>query len=111
LKFFSPLSIYSYVHTLFGPFLPTALPPTSLTSSQNLFCPLLQFCWREDISNNKKDMVFLLVWDKGRYKERFLALLPCTSVLQPELILLYLTSSLLPGHLLILTSVVLRLLY
>jgi hypothetical protein len=38
-------------------------PPSSphpLTSRQNLFCPLLQFCWREDISNNKKDIAFLL---------------------------------------------------
>jgi hypothetical protein len=38
-------------------------------------------------------------------------LLPCTCVLQPELIHLYQTSSLLPGHLPILTSVILRLLY
>jgi hypothetical protein len=50
--------IYSYVHTLFGPFIPF---PHHLTSRQNLFCPLLQFCWREDISNNKKDIAFLLV--------------------------------------------------
>jgi hypothetical protein len=28
----------------------------------------------------------LLVWDKDSYTERFLALLPCTSVLQPELV-------------------------
>jgi hypothetical protein len=21
-------------------------------------------CWREDLSNNKKDIAFLLVWDK-----------------------------------------------
>jgi hypothetical protein len=53
------LFIYSYVHTLFGSFLPPAhcpLPlfPPPLTSRQNLFCPLLQFCWREDISNSKE---------------------------------------------------------
>jgi hypothetical protein len=30
-------------------------------------------------------------WDKDSYTERFLALVPCTSVLQPELIHLYLT--------------------
>jgi hypothetical protein len=53
----------------------------------------------------------LLVWDKYSYTERFLALLPCTCVLQPELIHLYQTSSLLPGHLPILTAVILRLLY
>jgi hypothetical protein len=61
--------------------------------------------------SNKKDEAFLLVWDKDSYAERFLALLSCTSVLQPELIHLYQTSSLLPGHLPIVTSVVLRLLY
>jgi hypothetical protein len=55
--------------------------------------------------------VFLLVWDKDSYTERFLALLPCTSVLQPELIHPYLTSSLLPGHLPIVASDSLRLLY
>jgi hypothetical protein len=53
LCFFS-LFIYSYVHTLFGPFLPLHPP-------QNRFCILLQFWWREDISNNKKDIAFLLV--------------------------------------------------
>jgi hypothetical protein len=42
--------------------------------------------------------VFLLVKIKIAI-QRFLALLPCTSVLQTELIHLYLTSSLLPGHL------------
>jgi hypothetical protein len=40
-----------------------------------MFCPLLLFCWREDISHNKKDIVFLLVWDKDSYTERFLVLL------------------------------------
>jgi hypothetical protein len=58
--------IYSHVHTLFGPFLPPSPCPlplrsTLLTSRQNLFCPLLQFCWRENISNNKKGKAFLLV--------------------------------------------------
>jgi hypothetical protein len=57
------LLIYSYVHTLFG----TSVPPTScllplhtttLTFKKKLFCPLLQFCWRKDISNNKKDSIF-----------------------------------------------------
>jgi hypothetical protein len=90
------------------------LPPSTpypLTLRQNLFCPLPQFCWREDISNNKKDKAFLLIWDKESYKERFLALLPCPCVLQPKLIHLYLTSSLLPGHRPIVNSVILRLSY
>jgi hypothetical protein len=71
------LFIYSYVHTLVGPSLPQ-LPttpssspppfppahpplPIPLTSRQILFCPLLQFCKRENIRDNKKDISFLLV--------------------------------------------------
>jgi hypothetical protein len=89
------------------------LPPTLLpfASRQNQFCPLLQFFWREDISNNKKDIAFLLVWDKDSYTERFLSLLPCTCVLQLKLVHLYQTSALLPAHLPIVASVSLRLLY
>jgi hypothetical protein len=92
-------------------------PPTSiifphpLASQQNLFCPLLQFCWRENITDNKKDIAFLLAWDKDSYTERFLALLPCTCVLQPELVHLYQTSTLLPSSLPIVVSASLRLLY
>jgi hypothetical protein len=47
-------------------------------------------------------------WDKDNYTERFPALLPCTSVLEPKLLHLYLNSSLLPGHLPIVTSVILQ---
>jgi hypothetical protein len=64
---------------------PLLLPLTLLAFRQNLFCPLLQFCWREDISNSKKDIVFLLVWDKDSCTERFLVLLPYTCVLQLKL--------------------------
>jgi hypothetical protein len=46
---------------------PQPAPPTLLASRQNLFCPLLQFCWRENISDNKKDILFLLVWDKSTF--------------------------------------------
>jgi hypothetical protein len=53
----------------------------------------------------------LLVWNKDSYTEKFLALLPCTSVLQPELVHLYQTSSLLPSHLPIVTTVNLRFWY
>jgi hypothetical protein len=81
-------------------------------SRQNLSCPLiLQFCWRENISNNKKDIGFFAIWEKDSYTERFLALLPCTCVLQLTLVYLYQTSSLLPSHLPILASVSLRSLY
>jgi hypothetical protein len=60
-KFFFFFIIHlSHVHTLFGSFLPLA-PPT-LHSRQNLFYTFLQFCcWRAEISNNKKDIAFLLV--------------------------------------------------
>jgi hypothetical protein len=57
---------------------------------------VLRFCWRENIRDNKKDIAFLLVWGKDSYTERFLALLPCTCVLQPTLGHLYKTSS--PSH-------------
>jgi hypothetical protein len=40
----------------------------------------------------------LLVWDKDSYTERFLALLPGTSVLQSELIHLYITTTQSPSH-------------
>jgi hypothetical protein len=68
--------IHMYIHCLghFSPMLPApSLSPHPPHFRQNLFCPLLQFCWREDISNNKKDTVFLLVWDKDSCTERFLA--------------------------------------
>jgi hypothetical protein len=43
---------------------------THPTSRQNLFCPLvLQLCWRENIRDNKKDVAFLLVWDKDNYTD------------------------------------------
>jgi hypothetical protein len=61
--------------------------------------------------SNKKDVAFLLVWDKDSYTERFPVLLPCTCVLQLTLVHLYQTSSKLPGHLPIVPSASLRLLY
>jgi hypothetical protein len=86
--------------------------PSPPTYEQNNSCPLvLQFCWRENIKDNKKDKVFLLVWDKDSYTERFLVLFPCTCVLQPTLIHVYQTSSLLPGPLPIVASASFRLLY
>jgi hypothetical protein len=110
--------IYSFMHRCIHSLghLPPCPPPTlspfhALISRQNLLCPIFQFCWREDISNNKKDLAFLLVWDKDCYTGRFLALLPCICVLQPELIHLYQTSLLFPSHLPIVTFVSLRLLY
>jgi hypothetical protein len=91
--------------------LPPPTPPTPHASRKDLFCPLLQFCWRENIRDNKKGIAFLLAWDKDSSTERFLALLPCTCVLQPTLVRLYQTSSLFPIHLPIVTWVSLWLLY
>jgi hypothetical protein len=69
---------YSFIHMCIqcsghlSPLPPT--PPSSpqppLASRQNLFCTFLQFYWS----------IF------ASYTERFLALFPCTSVLQPKLI-------------------------
>jgi hypothetical protein len=43
------------------------------TSRQNLFRPLvLWFCWRENIRDNKKDIVFFASLNKDSYTERFL---------------------------------------
>jgi hypothetical protein len=42
----------------------SSLPPHSplpLSTRQKLFCPCLYFCWRESISNNRKEQGFLLV--------------------------------------------------
>jgi hypothetical protein len=78
---------------------------------KNLFCPLFQFCWRENVRDNKRDIAFLLAWDKDSYTERFLALLPCTCVLQLKLVHHYQTSSLLPSHFFTVASAILRLLH
>jgi hypothetical protein len=100
--FFYCFYIYLNAHTLF-------VLPTFWT---DLFRPpILWFCWRENIRDNRRDIVLLLVWDKDNYTEKFLALLPFTCVLQPRLVHLYQISSLLPGPLSIVASERLRLLY
>jgi hypothetical protein len=86
------------VYTLFEP---PSLPPLPHPAS-------VQFCWRKNI-RDKKSIAFLLVWDKDSYTERFLALLPCTCVLQSTLVHLYQTSSLLPSPVPIVASASLRL--
>jgi hypothetical protein len=91
----------------------TSLSPSLLllpAFGQNLFCPLfLQFCWRENIRDNKKNIAFLLVWGKDSYTERFLVLLPRICVLQPILVQLFQPS--LPSPLPIVASVSLKLFY
>jgi hypothetical protein len=49
--------------------LPVLSLPNAPTFRQNLSYSLLQFCWRESIKDNKKDILFLLVWDKVSYTE------------------------------------------
>jgi hypothetical protein len=56
---------YSFIHMCIhclGHFSLLPLPPPSSPppSRQNLFCAFLQFRWRVEISNNKKDIAFLL---------------------------------------------------
>jgi hypothetical protein len=89
---------------------PKPLPDPHFWAEPVLPC-FLRLGWRENIGNNKKDIAFLLVWDKDSYTERFLVLLPCTCVLQPTLVHLCQTSSLHPGPLLKVASASFRLLY
>jgi hypothetical protein len=72
---------------------PAPSPPTA--SGKNLFCPLVLWFFEEKTCDNKKDLAFLLLWGKDSYTERLLALLPCTCVLQPTLVHVCQTSSLL----------------
>jgi hypothetical protein len=89
--YFLSYHFYSHAYPLFGP-LHHPSPPTP-SSRQNLFHPLvLWFCWREIIRDNKKDIVFWLIWDKDSCTERVLVLLSHTCVLQPTLALLCQTS-------------------
>jgi hypothetical protein len=104
--------MFLFLHLLTSVYIFWATSTPTLTSGQNLFHLLvLQFCGREHITDDKKGIAFLLVWDKDSYTERFLALLTCTCVLQPTLVHLYQTSSLLPSPLPIVASATLRLLY
>jgi hypothetical protein len=55
-----------YFHGIHPPIpFPAAFPPPTL---QNLFHPsVLQFCRRKNIKDKKRNMTFLLVWDKNNY--------------------------------------------
>jgi hypothetical protein len=59
LHFFIHLFTCAYIVWVITPSCPHPHPP--FPSSQNLFCTFLQFHWRVEISNNKKDIAFLLV--------------------------------------------------
>jgi hypothetical protein len=69
------------------------------------------FFVEEKTKDNKKNIVVLLVCDKDSYTERFLVFFTWTYVLQPTLVHLYQTSSLLPSPFPIAASASLRLLY
>jgi hypothetical protein len=58
---FNCFYIYSHVYTLF------VLSPPHLQAEPVLPSCLLRFWWRENISDKKKDIAFLLVWDKDSY--------------------------------------------
>jgi hypothetical protein len=92
-----------YLHHVSPPTLSPTTSPLPLVQTpdppfrQNLFRPpVLQFCRRKNIKDNKRNMVFLLVGDKDSYKGRFLVLFPCICVLQPQLVHFNQSSSLLP---------------
>jgi hypothetical protein len=84
-----------------------------LIFGQNVFCTVVSLILlkRKKIGDNKKDMPFLLVWDKDQYSETFVVLFPHSCALQPTSVHLRQTSSVLPGPLSIVASVSLRLLY
>jgi hypothetical protein len=104
--FFFTIFIFTYMCIHYLP------PQNTPLFRQNLLCPLvLWFCGRENMRDNKKNIVLLLVCNKDIYTERFLVLLPCICVLQPILVHLYQTSSLLPSPFLIVASATLRFLY
>jgi hypothetical protein len=84
--------ILLYLHLLTSVYIiwATSLPLPSFIFRAEPVPPLvLRLCWQGNIEITRKT-VFLLVWDKGSYTERFLLLLPCTCVLQPTLIHLHL---------------------
>jgi hypothetical protein len=79
-------------------------PPCPLPSPSSPHCqaepvlPSYSILLKRRHNQQERHSVFAS-WDKGSYIERFLALLPCTSVLQPELILHDLfTTSQSPSH-------------
>jgi hypothetical protein len=65
--FFPPFIIFTFTYMCIHCLCP--LPPPLPSSGQNLFYPLLWFCWRDNIRDNKKDTAFLLVWDKDSSSE------------------------------------------
>jgi hypothetical protein len=99
------------IHCLCQPPTHLLMPPNPHLPGRNLFHHFFQFYWRENLRHNKKDISFLVIWDKDSYTERFLALLLITGVLQSTLVHFYQASLLLLGPVPIVVSANLRLLY
>jgi hypothetical protein len=111
-RFLSLNFILSFLHLLTCVYIIWVTPlshllPLGRTCSALLFSDFVE----EKRKDSKKNMEFLLVWDKDSYTGRFFMLFPYTYVLQANLLHLYLTSSLLPSPLPILASASLRLLH
>jgi hypothetical protein len=89
----------SFLHLLTCIYIVWATSPLFLLPTPHRICSALK------TRDNKKDISFLLVWDKDSYTERFLALFSCTCVLQSTLVHFYQISSLLLVPLPIVASV------
>jgi hypothetical protein len=91
---------------------PTSANLSSSHPGQNLLQPPIRwFSRRKNIKDKKRHMVFFLVWDKESYTRRYLVLFPCIYLLQPQLVLLYQTSSFFPSPLPMVAPTSLRFLY
>jgi hypothetical protein len=102
------LHLHTYVYIICTIFILPPLSPAPLTSHwgqttlhpPNLFSPpVLQFYRRKNMKDKNKSMAFLLVGDKDSYTGRFLLFFSCEYILQPKLVDLYQSSSLLPSPL------------
>jgi hypothetical protein len=65
----------------------------------------------EKTKDHKRNITFLLVWDKDSYTGSLLVLFPCICVLPPQLVHLFLSSSLLPNLLPMVSEASFRFLY
>jgi hypothetical protein len=108
LSFFYILSFFTFTHTCIHCLgHPPPRPLLGRTCSTLLFSDFVEeIAW-----DNKKDIAFLLLWDKDSCTEGFLTLLPCTCVLEATVIHLYQTSSLISSTFPIVVFASLRLLY
>jgi hypothetical protein len=87
-NFLIHLFMCAYIVWVISPPCPPPLcsPPNPLHFQAETVLPLSLTLLKRKHSNNKKDKDFFASWDKDSNTERFLAMLPCTNVLQPKLI-------------------------